>query len=610
MLIVLDRIDAHAIFGQSFGNGRTQRLDLRYPFVILNDTHDGNLVMSIAPRLQRYRFRSFLRIMLCPAVLLSGLAGSATSGGPGSDDYGPLPPIGSRDVSIADPLVSHPATTPCEVTLFDDLTFDDFSPRAFDVAPPADCPGPWAKVVLAADFSVTAGVQFDRTSLIWIGGVNVFFGTTAEPSSALAPDWHVERDLTDYSALLAGPEEGRVLIGNLVNGTYTGVIHGTAKLEFYPVPAGSEPPEVPDQVVALGADPLGATVDLSSSTDLLSKTLTLPTNIESAYLDVFAEAQGSDEFFWTCMPDNVASITGDCPGTSFREVEIAIDGQPAGVAPIYPWIYTGGVQPLLWQPIPGLQTMNFAPYRIDVTPFVALLDDGQPHTVTLGVFNVHEHFSTTAVLLLHLDAGSAQVTGELTTNSLAAAPTPVVSSTIGSNGLGTATVTSNREFQIAGYVETSHGRIDTALDQTFAYSSQTTYTSTQETFAQSTTVDSTTTVTTEDTASTTTRHEQLAYPFAFLYSNAAIDSSQSLQRLVSIVLDGAESFRSMLDDTVTSHHQSAAASRHSEQDYEYSDSAGACYSRDITSASNKLATVTDGAPCLILADTIFANGFE
>ena len=191
------------------------------------------------------------------ALALAGLAGPATAGGPDSGDYGPLPPIGSRDVSIADPLVSRPSTTPCEVTLFDDLSFDDFNPRAFDYAPPAACAGPWARVVLTGDFSVTAGVQFDRTSLIWIGGVNVFFGTTVEPSGALAPDWHVERDLTDYSALLAGPAEGRVLIGNLVNAMYTGVIHGTAKLEFYPVPEGDAAPPVPDRVLALGADPLG-----------------------------------------------------------------------------------------------------------------------------------------------------------------------------------------------------------------------------------------------------------------------------------------------------------------------------------------------------------------
>jgi hypothetical protein len=567
--------------------------------------------MNAVHRPQRdRRFSPVLLSTIRSAVLVFGLVGSATAGGPDSGDYGPLPPIGSRDVSIADPLVSHPSTTPCEVTLFDDLSFDDFSPRAFDYEPPAACAGPWAKVVLTGDFSVTAGVQFDRTSLIWIGGVNVFFGTTAEPSAALAPHWHVERDLTDYSALLTGPADGRVLIGNLVNTMYTGVIHGTAKIEFYPVPEGGVPPAVPDQVIALGADPLGATVDLSESTDVLSKTLTLPTNIERAYLDVFAEAQGSDEFFWTCMPDDVAPITNDCPGTSFREVEIAIDDQPAGVAPVYPWIYTGGVQPVMWQPIPGLQTLNFAPYRIDITPFAALLDDGSSHTITLGVFNVHEHFSTTAVLLLHLDAGSTEVTGDLTANSLAAAPTPVESSTIGSDGIGTATVTSNRTFQIAGYVETSHGRVDTTLDQTFAYSSQTTYTSSNETFDQSTTVDATTTVTSEDAASTTITHEQLAYPFTFVFSNAAIDSSQGLQRQLTITTDGVERFDSQLDDTVTSHHQSASASRHSEQDYEYADSTGACYSRDITSAANKLATVTDAVPCLVAQDTIFSNGFE
>jgi hypothetical protein len=578
--------------------------------IALHATNTTGIAMNASADLRRPRFPSRLRAILLPAVLLAGLAGSAQAGGPGSGDYGPLPPVGSRDVSIADPLVTRPSTTPCEVPLFDDLSFSDFDPKPFDYTPPAACAGPWAKVVLAADLSVTAGVQYDRTAKIWIGGVNVFFGTTAEPASTLAPDWHVERDLTDYSALLMAAQAGRILIENPVDSTYTGVIHATAKLQFYPVPAGGTAPAVPDQVLPLGADPLGATVDLSSSTDMLSKTLTLPTNIEHAYLDVFAESQGSDEFWWSCMPDDVAPITNDCPGTAFREVEIGVDAQPAGVAPVYPWVYTGGVQPLLWIPIPGLQTLNFAPYRVDLTPFAALLDDGNPHTITLGVFNVHEHFSTTAVLLLHLDAGSTQVTGALTANTLAAAPTPVVASTIGSNGLGTVTVTSNRSFTLAGYVDTSHGRVDTSIDQAFAFDASTTYTSTQETLTQSTTVDTTTTVTAATPASTIVRHEQLGYPFAFTYSNAAIDFSQELQRRSTTTIDGATAFDSTLDNRVTSHHQSAAASRHSEQDYEYSDSSGACYSRLITSSANKLATVTDAVPCLIAADTIFADGFE
>jgi hypothetical protein len=44
----------------------------------------------------------------------------------------------------------------------------------------------------------------------------------------------VERDETDYSALFESAQSGQVILGNIVNSTYTGVISGSATLEFYP----------------------------------------------------------------------------------------------------------------------------------------------------------------------------------------------------------------------------------------------------------------------------------------------------------------------------------------------------------------------------------------
>src|SRR5579862_696788 len=80
--------------------------------------------------------------------------------------------IGSGNTATADPTIPRPNTTPCVVQLFNNVTFADFNPKPFTFTPPAGCPGPWAKVVLNADFSIQAGLQFDRTANIWIGGVN------------------------------------------------------------------------------------------------------------------------------------------------------------------------------------------------------------------------------------------------------------------------------------------------------------------------------------------------------------------------------------------------------------------------------------------------------
>src|SRR5436853_4166404 len=165
-------------------------------------------------------------------ALLALIAGLALAG-PG------MAQVGSSNTATADPSVPRPHTTPCAVQLFSNQTFADFSPKTFTYTPPAACPGPWAKVVLEADFSVTAGRQFDRTAQIAINHVNVYYGTTAEPSAAVSPAWHVERDLTDYSSLFTTIQSGEVSLGNLVNSTFTGILHGDARLLFYPPSAAA-----------------------------------------------------------------------------------------------------------------------------------------------------------------------------------------------------------------------------------------------------------------------------------------------------------------------------------------------------------------------------------
>src|SRR5689334_12443648 len=215
--------------------------------------------------------------------------------------------IGSANTATADPPVPRPNTTPCVVQLFNNDVFADFSPKPFTFTPPAGCPGPWQKVVLNADFSIQAGRQFDRTANIWIGGVNVYFGTTSEPSGNQARSWHIERDLTDYSALLTAAQNGRVDLGNLVNSTFTSTLFGTATLQFYPLASHQEAPRTADLVLPLASDPTGGTSFLSNSSSTLAKTFTLPTNVERAFIDVVAESQAGDEFWYTCVPNDVAN---------------------------------------------------------------------------------------------------------------------------------------------------------------------------------------------------------------------------------------------------------------------------------------------------------------
>ena len=523
------------------------------------------------------------------------------------------PVIGSQNTVTADPPIARPTTTPCIVSLFSNYDFADFSAKSFTYNPPA-CAGPWAKVVLEADFSIDAGRQFDRTANIWIGGTNVYFGTTAEPSHTVSRSWHVENDLTDYSPLFTSTQDGSVDIGNLVNGTYTSVIHGSAQLLFYPVASGASAPQTADVVLPLSAGANGGSVLLFSPTDKLSRTFTLPNNIERAYLDVIAQGQSAnDEFWYTCVPDALSNELQSCAGTAFRETEVSIDGKPAGVAPVYPWIFTGGIDPYLWRPIVGIQTLNFTPYRVDLSPFAAVLSDGQPHSVSLSVFNDHVYFSTTASLLLYLDHGSTQVTGGLTANTVGT-PNPKVATNVttdsSGNVTGTVSVNSNRQFKVAGYVNTSHGRVDTQVVQNINFSNSMQFDITSnyvQEIVQNTKIGSTTTSQSKGQMNVNVTEQQ--WPLTLNYSFVGYPDGSAAQ-IVSLTEgynrhdvntgSGRPAYVSDINvtnspaDTLVFSDTTFPQDQSSTERYQFKDNIGGCWDRTLTASGGELTSFIDG----------------
>jgi len=406
--------------------------------------------------------------------------------------------IGTQFEVTAEPLVPRPHEQPCVVPLFANFTFAFFSDsnQTFNFTPPSNCKGPFEKVVLEADFSENGGDQFDRTASMYIANANVYFGTTPEPLASLANTWHVERDITDYSALLTTPQQGTMVLQNCTtdcpppfNTELNGVFTVNADLEFYPVQHGRgdgrhddrhddvRAPRTPDQILPLvqsnGSGGVNLPATLSTPSDQLSTTFTLPTNTVEVYLDVISQSQSTDEQWYGCFPNDLASINEvyGCGNTDFRETEVTIDGKPAGIAPVSPWVYTGFL-PDIWVPMPGLQTLEFATYRVNLTPFAGLLNNGQPHTVATSVFNDDGFFSATASLLLFLDPGKKHVTGQLTKNTLTA-PSPVVTEKLQgtSTVTGTIGVVSDRNFTISGFLNTSHGKVETTVSERQNFSS-------------------------------------------------------------------------------------------------------------------------------------------
>ena len=523
--------------------------------------------------------------------------------------------VGTQFTVTAEPLVPRPSEQPCKVQLFTDYQFAFFSEsnQIFQYAPPANCPGPWAAVVFEADFSENAGSQFDRTASLYLANTNLYFGTTPEPLFTDTNTWHVERDVTDYSALLTAPQPGTMVLPNCTTdcpppyNTLNGVFTVSADLEFYPLQGTG--PVRPDAVLPLVQSNGNGGVNLPgfvySPTDQLTTTFTLPTNVEQAYLDVVTQGQQSDEFWYTCVPDTLTTELQSCGGTAFREAEISVDGQPAGVAPVYPWVFTGGIDPFLWVPIPGVQTLDLMPYRVNLTPFAGLLSNGQPHTVAMNVLNVNSQFSVTGTLLLFEDHGSTQVTGEITANTIKS-PNPVVTTNLhvnGSNVKGTVRTTSQRQFQIAGFVNTSHGKVKTIVQQSVNFSNEQGFKITPTVYVQdiSQLTPANSTVTTQGnggSVSTESFLDPLTMGINVTFPNGdTVETTTVQQEFKHIVAN--PSYSGSVDNLVNAKdsvnfNTGVNTGARSSQQYTFGDSMGQFYTCGIASQSNILKAVSSG----------------
>jgi hypothetical protein len=529
--------------------------------------------------------------------------------------------IGTSFTATAEPLVPRPNEKPCVVTLFSGYQFATFAEtdQNFAFTPPADCPGPWEKVVLGLNFSENAGYQFDRTATLYLANANLYFGTTPEPLQTDTNTWHVERDVTDYSALFTAAQQGTMVLQNCTStdcpsgySYLNGVFTVTAELQFYPAHRHGfqRPSETPDAVLPLeqpnGNGGVSLPAILSNPTQQLTTTFTLPTNIERVYLDVISQNQSNDEQWYACFPNNLSAINElfGCGNTDFRETEITIDGQAAGISPASPWVFTGFL-PDVWVPTPGVQTVEFVPYRVNLTPFAALLSDGKPHTVAMSVFDDDSYFSVTGSLLLFLDKGSKQVTGELTKDTLTA-PNPVASDNLQGTTIvtGTIGVTQDRNFTIAGYVNTSHGRVETSIDerQKFASSIGIDFNvSTDDPLVQNTSVQNsiarTTTVSSWNGALVTQENwsfpisNDLTYPVSTSPYGYTVTTDQNYHADKQIFIGPFPIYFSSVDNKIKATDVSPAASS---QSYTYFDSNGAFYDCQIASKKNVLTNVSPG----------------
>ncbi len=351
----------------------------------------------------------------------------------------------ANPISIGPPL-RLPQTTPVIVSILSNHGFNSPTPATTTVTLPQ---GRWSEVVLTVTGTQT-GRQYDRLCQIWAGGTQIFNGVTPEPTrQGIA--WSVKKDVTAYLPMLKGSQSFTTVVDNYVSSVDNGIPNISATLSFYPAHGKSVDPNpwhqaVPSSIVPLSTQPGSDTLNAGQT---WNTTVNLPTNVVGATLNLNATAQIGDEFWWDNQP-------------AFREIEISVDGKPAGVVWPYPYIYTGGVNPLIWRPITAIHTLDMPAYHIDLTPFAGLLHGKQ--TLSITVLNNQGYWLLNGSLLLYQQPGVV-TSGAVTTDTLKF-PTAFTNGTkaglSSSSGISLQNETANTQYQIQGTIDGLKGRPFTA----------------------------------------------------------------------------------------------------------------------------------------------------
>eukprot|EP01063_Lacrimia_lanifica_P028058 TRINITY_DN4025_c0_g1_i4.p1 TRINITY_DN4025_c0_g1~~TRINITY_DN4025_c0_g1_i4.p1 ORF type:complete len:559 (+),score=118.82 TRINITY_DN4025_c0_g1_i4:44-1720(+) len=380
--------------------------------------------------------------MLAPLLALSACAAPPARPSPASR-VGAFP-------NSANPVTASPPLTPlgplvASCALIENAALKSYNQLAQQVYHASECipagmPSDALQVVLTFHGRVK-GVQFDRTGAVWLGDVALLRTTTPEPTPE-GIEWTVQRDVTDYRALFLDdtPRNTTLSIPNIVDGTYNGVLYVNVSIALYQIESAAATQS--RKIMSLAAPVSSKTGPwkpiTAYGTDTVGAEVTLGVrNANEIFLDVFASGHGCEEFWYTNPPDGYANATGNCGGGAFRLIRVFVDGTLAGTLFPYPTVYTGGINPLLWRPLTGIESFDVVPYRFDLTPFAGLLNDAAPHRISVDVVGNNEkgYWYLDPVLVVGTDRSAGIVRGGIVSHTA----TPLSPASTSKNATGTVT---------------------------------------------------------------------------------------------------------------------------------------------------------------------------
>ncbi|TGJ85445.1 hypothetical protein E0Z10_g3297 [Xylaria hypoxylon] len=344
-------------------------------------------------------------------------------------------------IQAATPPRSDLSTPTCRQHVFTHEFGNSYgSPYVGYYIPPSDC------VYTTTIFNlsvVSRGRQYDRLATLWLGDVEVWRTSTAMPTQT-GIHWSFQKDMTIWDTLLRSQDSQKIIfeLNNVIDGDrYTGFFNATLEAlyfdDVYESKGGLHPAEH-IYAISTHSSSRNTTSLFSLPGDSGAVNLTLPQNAKTVVVSIMASGNAAEEFWFTNVPTEYINTFPGNEGwlygySPFREVQLLIDNQLAGVSWPFPILFTGGVNPGAWRPIVGIDAYELPSFEIDVTPWLGLLTDGESHSFALrvvgyvtsaedGIGPVGENWWVSGSVFVWIDEAGEQTTVENFKNDI---PSPL-----------------------------------------------------------------------------------------------------------------------------------------------------------------------------------------
>jgi len=143
----------------------------------------------------------------------------------------------------------------------------------------------------------------------------------------------------------------------------------------------------------------------------------------------------------------------------------------------YATIFTGGIVPTAWRPITSYGALDLPTYFLDVTPFVPLLTDGQPHQFSIDVVSAEDdhtilqNWFVSGLLQVVTDSSSTRTLGRMTSYNVEPFAVTSTTGSVGQNGDVNVTVNASRHISIESDIISGSGAVThVAWSQDLQYS--------------------------------------------------------------------------------------------------------------------------------------------